>query len=145
MRISWNWLSELLDLSSVAGPVALGEILTSRGLEVESIDRLDQGFDKVVTAEILEFKRHPQADRLNVCQVKLNEGAPIEIVCGAPNVKSGAKVALAQVGAHLPNGVKIVASQIRGVQSNGMLCSESELKLSDSSEGILILPQSTPV
>ncbi len=145
MRISWNWLSQLVDLSGVESPLALGELLTSRGLEVETIEKMDQGFEKVVTAQILDYRTHPQADRLNLCRVTLGNGEILEIVCGAPNVKAGAKVALAQVGAHLPNGLKIVSSQIRGVTSNGMLCSEAELKISDSSQGILILPESTPL
>lgn len=146
MRISWNWLSELVDLSSLEGPQALAALLTARGLEVESVTSLGQGLKNVVTAQIVEFKPHPQADRLNLCQVITGvDVAPIEIVCGAPNVKAGAKVALAQVGAELPNGMKIVISKIRGVTSNGMLCSESELKLSESSEGIIILPESTPL
>jgi len=143
MRISWNWLSELVDLNKVDGPKGLAELLTARGLEVEAIERQDHGFAHVIVAQILEFQPHPQADRLNLCQVSTGQGSPIEIVCGARNVKAGAKVALAQVGAHLPNDLKIVVSKIRGVISNGMLCSEEELKLlksGDKSDGILILP-----
>jgi phenylalanyl-tRNA synthetase beta chain len=145
MRVSWNWLSELIDLSGVGGPSALAELLTNRGLEVEAVERLDQGFDHVVSAQILERSPHPQADRLSLCQVSLGSGPTLEIVCGAQNMKAGDKVALAQVGAHLPNGLKIVQSKIRGVVSNGMLCSESELGLKDESEGILILSPSTPL
>jgi phenylalanyl-tRNA synthetase beta chain len=111
MRISWNWLSELVDLSSLSGPSALAELLTQRGLEVESTERSDQGFDHVVTAQILEKKPHPQADRLSLCQVTIGSGEPLEIVCGAQNMKAGDKVALAMVGAHLPNGTKIAAGR----------------------------------
>jgi phenylalanyl-tRNA synthetase beta chain len=144
MRISWSWLSEFIDLSELGSPTALAELLTRRGLEVEAIERLDQGFEHVVTAQILERAPHPQADRLSICQVvTTGSGTPLEIVCGAQNMKAGDKVALAEVGAHLPNGVKISAGKIRGVVSNGMLCSEEELKLKESSEGILILPPST--
>src|ERR1700748_1508311 len=144
MRISWKWLSEMVDLSGVGGPAELAEILTRRGLEVEAIERMDQGFDKVVTVQILERNKHPEADRLSLCQVSLGSGEPLEIVCGAQNMKAGDKVALAQVGAKLPNGVQIAQSKIRGVVSNGMLCSEEELKLKEKSEGILILPPLTP-
>jgi len=145
MRISWKWLSELVDLSDLKSPEALAELLTRRGLEVEGIERQSSGFDHVVTAQILEKKPHPQADRLSLCQVTVGVGESFQIVCGAQNMKAGDKVALAQVGAHLPNGVKISQSKIRGETSNGMLCSEEELKLKDESEGIMILSESTPL
>ena len=145
MRISWNWLSEMVDLGAVNGPQGLAELLTRRGLEVEGIHGLAQGFDKVVTAKILERSPHPQADRLSLCKVTIGKGEPLEIVCGAQNMKAGDIVALAQIGAHLPNDLKIAQSKIRGVTSNGMLCSEEELKLKEKAEGILILPASTPL
>ena len=121
MRVSWKWLNELVDLSTlpgvknlaVDGPQSLADLLTSRGLEVEGIERLDHGFDKVVTAQILEKKPHPQADRLSLCKVTLGSGDPLDIVCGAQNMKTGDKVALAQVGANLPNGIKIAQSKIQ--------------------------------
>ncbi|MGZ3707301.1 MAG: phenylalanine--tRNA ligase subunit beta, partial [Bdellovibrionota bacterium] len=116
-----------------------------RGLEVEEIHAQGQGFDQVVSAQILERNPHPQADRLSLCKVTTGSGEPLEIVCGAQNMKAGDKVALAQIGAALPNGLKIALSKIRGVTSNGMLCSEEELKLKEKSEGILILPPSTPL
>src|SRR3954463_7629907 len=147
MKISWNWLSELVDLSSLGkgpeGPQKLADLLTSRGLEVEEVHRLDQGFEKVVTAQILERKKHPDSDRLSLCKVTIGSLEPLEIVCGAQNMKAGDKVALAQIGACLPNGLTIAQSKIRGVTSNGMLCSEEELGLKTSSEGILILPPAT--
>ena len=143
MRISWNWLSEWVDLSPIKGPSHLAELLIRRGLEVEQVESLGRGFEKVITAKILERAPHPQADRLSVCSVTVGSGEPLQIVCGAQNMKSGDKVALAQVGASLPNGVKIGESKIRGVLSFGMLCSEQELKLKDTSEGILILPPET--
>src|SRR3954470_10617832 len=128
MKISWQWLSELVDLASLGSgpdaPAKLAEILTSRGLEVEAVERQDRGFEKVVTAQILEKAKHPEADRLSLCKVTIGSGEPLEIVCGAQNMKAGDRVALAQVGADLPNGVKISAGKIRGVLSNGMLCSE---------------------
>jgi phenylalanyl-tRNA synthetase beta chain len=145
MRISWNWLSEMVDLSSVGGPAGLADLLTRRGLEVEAIERLDAGLEQVVTVQILERSPHPQADRLSICKVTRGEGEPLEIVCGAQNMKAGDRVALAQVGATLPNGMKIQQSKIRGVVSSGMLCSEEELGFKDTSDGILILPSDTPL
>src|SRR4051812_16234430 len=123
MKISWNWLSEMVDLGpkAVSGPAGLAELLTARGLEVEEIHERARGFEKVVTAQILEKKPHPQADRLSLCKVSVGSGAPLDIVCGAQNMKAGDKVALAQVGALLPNGLKIAQSKIRGETSNGML------------------------
>jgi phenylalanyl-tRNA synthetase beta chain len=143
MKISWNWLSELVDLSAVGTPEKLGELLTSRGLEVEGISHQGAGLEKVVSVKILERNPHPQADRLSLCKVSLGSGDPLEIVCGAQNMKAGDVVCLAQIGAELPNGLKITQSKIRGVVSNGMLCSEEELRFKDKSEGILILPADT--
>ena len=143
MKVSWNWLSELVDLASVGGPQKLADILTSRGLEVEEIHSQGQAFDHVVTAQILEKKPHPGSDRLSLCKVSIGSGEPLDIVCGAQNMKSGDKVALAMIGANLPNGMKIAQGKIRGEVSNGMLCSETELKLKDSSDGIMILPPAT--
>jgi phenylalanyl-tRNA synthetase beta chain len=153
MRISWKWLTEFVDLSTLPGckdlqaegPKALGDLLTSLGLEVEGIERQNQGFENVVTAQILKKDPHPQADRLSLCQVSTGSGEPLEIVCGAQNMKAGDKIALAQIGALLPNGIKITQSKIRGVVSNGMLCSAAELKLSEESDGLMILPSDTPL
>jgi phenylalanyl-tRNA synthetase beta chain len=149
MRVSWKWLNELVDLSSlgtgVTGAKALGELLTRRGLEVEDLQAQAAGWEQVVSVKILERNRHPEADRLSVCRVSLGSSDPLEIVCGAQNMKAGDIVALAQIGAKLPNGLKIEKSKIRGVISNGMLCSEEELGLADKSEGILILSESTPL
>jgi phenylalanyl-tRNA synthetase beta chain len=155
MKISWKWLSELVDLDKVGGPQGLADLLTSRGLEVEAIDRQDQGFEKVISVQILERNKHPEADRLSLCKVDTgaasgpgSKESPLEIVCGAQNMKAGDKVCLAQIGAELPNGLKIALSKIRGQTSNGMLCSEDELKLptlNGKSEGILILPSDTPI
>ncbi|MDR3607250.1 MAG: phenylalanine--tRNA ligase subunit beta [Oligoflexia bacterium] len=145
MKISWNWLSEMVDLSALSGPDALAALLTRRGLEVEEILPQAQGFERVVTVKILERNKHPEADRLSLCKVSLGSGEPLEIVCGAQNMKAGDIVALAQIGARLPNGLKIEKSKIRGVVSNGMLCSETELGLKKESEGILILPETTPL
>lgn len=143
MRISWNWLSEMVDLTRVGGPQGLADLLTSRGLEVEAVERQDLGLEKVVTAHIVERVQHPQSDRLSLCTVSIGSGEPLQIVCGAANARAGIKVALAQVGAALPNGLKIAVGKIRGVESYGMLCSLEELKLAEKSEGIMELPADT--
>ena len=143
MRISWNWLSEMVDLSKVGGPQGLADLLTSRGLEVEAVERQDQGLEKVITAHVVEREQHPQSDRLSLCKVSTGSGEPLQIVCGAANARAGIKVALAQIGAELPNGMKIGLGKIRGVESHGMLCSLEELKLAEKSEGIIELPVDT--
>ncbi|MBN20642.1 MAG: phenylalanine--tRNA ligase subunit beta [Bdellovibrionaceae bacterium] len=138
MNLSWNWLSEYVDLSQLRGPSELAELLTSLGLEVESIREQGKGLDHVVVAQVDVKEKHPDADRLSVC--KVNNGSEIlDIVCGAQNFKQGDRVVLAQVGALLPNGMKIKSGKIRGQISNGMLCSEAELGLADDAEGILVL------
>src|SRR5205814_820868 len=102
------------------------------------------GLEKVVVGKILERNKHPDADRLSLC--KVTDGTKeYSIVCGASNMKAGDKVALAYIGATLPNGVTLKKSKIRGVESEGMLCSEKELSFSEESEGILILPESATV
>jgi len=146
MIVSWNWLNDWVDCSKVeGGPKGLALLLTGLGLEVEGVRSLAEGMDLVLTVKILEKQKHPTADRLTVCMVSAgnpNEG-PLQIVCGATNMKAGDIVACAQVGALLPNGLKIEKSKIRGVESFGMLCSEEELCLKSKSEGILILPPTT--
>ncbi len=146
MKISYKWINEWVDLSDIAGPAALAELLTARGLEVESIQRQDEGLEKVISAQIILKDKHPEADRLSLCKVNPGGGAEyLDIVCGAQNMKVGDVVALAQIGAKLPNGMKIEKGKIRGAVSMGMLCSESELGFAKESDGILILPPKTPV
>ncbi|NDG85107.1 MAG: phenylalanine--tRNA ligase subunit beta, partial [Proteobacteria bacterium] len=146
MKISYKWINEWVDLSGLKGPEALADLLTARGLEVESLHRQDQGLEKVVTAQIILKDKHPEADRLSLCKVNPGGGAEyLDIVCGAQNMKVGDVVALAQIGANLPNGMKIEKGKIRGAVSMGMLCSEQELGFAKESEGILILPPKTPV
>lgn len=145
MKISWKWLSDWVDLEKVGTPERLADLLTARGLEVEGLHRQDAGFDRVVSAQILEKLKHPEADRLSVCTVSTGAAPYLQIVCGAQNMKRGDVVVLANIGAKLPNGLQIEKSKIRGVESFGMLCSEEELGLKDKAEGILILPEGTPV
>jgi phenylalanyl-tRNA synthetase beta chain len=137
MKFSVNWLREFVELPSSAEELA--ELLTLAGIEIERIEKHGANFDKVVVAQILASAQHPNADRLSVCQVEDGSGEQRQIVCGAQNYKVGDKVPLALPGAVLANDLKIKPSKLRGVESQGMLCSPSELGLSEESDGLLIL------
>src|SRR4030065_1028988 len=125
-------------------PSELAERLTMPGTEIESVTKTGANFTGVVTAQVITVDKHPNADKLSVCRVKTDKDE-FGIVCGARNMKPGDKVALALIGAELPGGFMIKRSKIRGVESEGMMCSEVELGLKDTSDGILILSQSTPL
>jgi phenylalanyl-tRNA synthetase beta chain len=137
MKFSVNWLREFIELPSSVEELA--ELLTLAGIEIEGIEKRGANFDKVLVAQITASSQHPNADRLSVCQVDDGSGQTRQIVCGAKNYKVGDKVPLALPGAALPNDLKIRASKLRGVESQGMLCSEIELGLSEEREGLLIL------
>ena len=140
MKIPFSWLKEFIDTR--LSPLQAQEALTMAGVEVSSCRFLGEGFDSVVTARILEMRPHPDADRLSLCKVT-DGSTTFGIVCGARNMKAGDAVALAKIGARLPNGIEIRKAKIRGQASEGMLCSEQELKLADASAGIMILPEDT--
>lgn len=142
MQFSERWLRSLVetDLSMHA----LGHTLTMAGLELEALQPAAPAFDGVVVAEILAAERHPDADRLQVCSVRTGEGAPLTIVCGAPNARVGLKTACALVGARLPE-LEIRQAKVRGVESSGMLCSAKELGIAGEAAGILELPADAPV
>lgn len=142
MKFSENWLRAYVnpDLDSDR----LAHALTMAGLEVEALESVAPPFDKVVVGEVLSLEKHPDADRLNVCQVDVGVGEPLQIVCGAANARAGAKVPCALVGAQLPK-MAIKQAKVRGVESSGMLCSESELGLADESSGLLLLPPDAAV
>ena len=149
MKISFNWLKSYLDFDLT--PERTSEILTDTGLEIEGLQKFEEiqgGLEGVVVGEIISCGPHPDADRLKVTQVNLG-GETVQIVCGAPNVNMGQKVMVATVGTNLhPNDggtFKIKKAKIRGVESFGMICAEDELGLGASHEGILILPNETPV
>ncbi len=138
MQISLNWLRDYIDLSGIS----LEDIvtnLTDLGLEVEGVEAITPLQGKVVAAEIIETTPHPDADKLQICQVKTDDTEPLTVVCGAPNARTGLRVACACIGAVLPGEFKIKASKIRGQKSQGMLCSGDELGLSSDSDGILEL------
>lgn len=142
MKVSISWLNEFVDMSGI-GVDDLSDRLTMAGLEIEGVEQLQRA-DKVITAEITDVKKHPDADRLSVCRV--NDGdSTYEVVCGADNVASGQIVPFAKVGAVLPNGMKIKKTKLRGVESFGMICSAAELGLEDKSDGIMPLSADTPV
>ena len=137
---SWlqNWTKPNLNTEQMI------DRFTMAGLEVGSCEMAAPDFENVVVAEVIETKRHPQADKLTVCQVNNGE-AIVQIVCGASNVREGLKVALAKPGAKLPGGLKISEAKLRGEPSAGMLCSAVELGCAESSDGIWELPKDAPV
>ena len=146
MKISLKWLNEFVDISDYFSKTQdLADLLTKAGLEVEEISDRAKDFKNVVVGYIQIKDKHPNADKLSLCQVEIAPGKVEQIVCGAQNHKTGDKVVVALPGAVLPGNFAIKKSKIRDVESNGMLCSLKELGLADSSEGILILPASAPV
>ena len=139
MKVSINWLRKFVDVSET--PAELAEMLTMLGLEAEV--GLDfSGFKKIVSAKVLSSKKHPNADKLKLCQVFDGEET-FHVVCGAPNVKAGQTVIFAKVGSVLPGDFNIKKAKIRGEESAGMICSEKELGISDEHDGILVLPDNT--
>ncbi len=143
MKISLNWLRELVDLP--ADVPELVDLLTLAGVEVEHVQTLGVAIPKIVVAQILESGRHPNADRLSVCKVDDGSGTPRQIVCGAKNFQVGDKVPLALPGAVMPGDFKIKVGKLRGVESEGMMCSAEELGLPKGADGLLILPADAPV
>jgi len=155
MKISYNWLVEYLPIDEstlkiTGDPQKISEILTSVGLEVESLERYEQvknGLDGLFTAKVLTCEPHPNADKLKITTVDNGKGEVLQIVCGAPNVQAGQNVILAPVGATLyplkGEPLSIKNAKIRGVESNGMLCAEDEIGLGASHEGIMVLDENT--
>ncbi len=151
MKVSLKWLSEYVD---VPGDLkAFCDRLDLTGTGVEGVETLGAAFQNVVTAQVVSKERHPDSDHMWVCQVDVgpwntdDDGnpAPLQIVCGAQNFQAGDHIVTALVGAELPGDIKIKKSKLRGVASCGMNCSERELGLGDSHEGIMILPEDAPV
>ena len=145
MKVSYNWLKSYLDFPYSAAE--LSEILTQTGLEVEGLEAINEiqgGLEGVVIGEVLSCEKHPDADKLKVTTVNIGAQAPLQIVCGAPNVAAGQKVIVATVGCTLypqpDQSFEIKKAKIRGVASEGMLCAEDELGLGESHDGIMVLP-----
>jgi phenylalanyl-tRNA synthetase beta chain len=142
MRVALGWLAEWIDVPPLE---ALVERLTLAGIEIERIERTGPDLSAIRVGHVVAREKHPDADKLSLCRVDVGAGEPLEIVCGAPNVAAGQRVAVALAGAELPGGLRIKKSKIRGVVSNGMICSARELGLGDSHEGILVLDASAPL
>jgi phenylalanyl-tRNA synthetase beta chain len=143
MRVPLSWLAEWIDLPDSHDE--LYERLTLGGLEIEGVERSGPDLSGIRVGRVVECGKHPSADKLSLCRVEVEDGEPLDIVCGAPNVASGQKVAVALPGVKLPDGMQIKKAKIRGVVSHGMICSERELGLGDAHEGILVLPQDAAV
>lgn len=137
MIVTSNWLKDFVDFD--LSPEELSHRLTMVGLEIDAMEKLGEGLDSVIVARLTSVEQHPEADRLTFCQVQTGSET-VQVVCGATNHKAGDLVALAMVGSVLPGDFKIKKSKIRGVESQGMLCSEKELHLAEESAGIMILP-----
>jgi phenylalanyl-tRNA synthetase beta chain len=137
MKFSVNWLREFVDLPK--NPEGIAELLTRAGIETKNIGTRGANIEQVIVSQITASSRHPNADRLTVCEVDNGGGTKRQIVCGATNYKVGDKVPLALPGAKLPNGTEIRKSKVRGVESEGMLCSPIELGLGEDASGLLIL------
>ncbi len=145
MKVSYNWLSQYVDIQDIS-PYELAEKLTRSGVAVDIVEKRNQGVEKVVVGHVLESEKHPNAEKLNLCTVDVGEGDSLQIVCGASNVAKGQKVPVALIGAKLPGDVKIKRTKLRGIESMGMICSSKELGLDEKllpkekTEGILVLP-----
>lgn len=137
MLVSLKWINNYIDIKEIAVD-EIARRLTMAGIEVEAVTKLPR-IDNLVTAKILTCEKHPEADKLNICKV-FDGTEEHQIVCGAPNAAAGLTVVLAKIGAVLPGDFKIKKAKIRGAESFGMLCSERELGLSDSHDGIISLP-----
>ena len=153
MDISYRWLRQYVDVED--SPKALANRLTRLGLEVDAWERVGSRLDGVVVGTVRAVRDHPNADRLVLCDVDLGDGEPVQIACGAPNVVEGQKAPVATVGTtlHLPDPddpdatttVTVEARSLRGEPSNGMICAEDELGLSDDHSGIMVLDDAAPV
>lgn len=143
MKISENWLRTWVN--PAIDSEKLSDQLTMLGLEVDEIAPAAKLFTGVVVGEVLTVEQHPDADRLRVTTVNIGSGEPLQIVCGAPNVRAGMKAPVATIGAVLPGDFKIKKGKLRGVESQGMLCGASEIDLEDKIDGLLELPADAPV
>ena len=149
MNISYKWLREYVDFELSAEEVAAA--LTSIGLEVGSVEEVQSikgGLEGLWTAQVLTCEEHPNSDHMHVCTVDVGQQEPVQIVCGASNVAAGQKVIVAVVGTKLYDGDEeftIKRSKLRGVESLGMICAEDEIGVGTSHEGIIVLPEDTPV
>ncbi|MEZ5673000.1 MAG: phenylalanine--tRNA ligase subunit beta [Thiotrichaceae bacterium] len=143
MKLSENWLHSWVNYT--LPPVELVNQLTMIGLEVEGLSPVAAEFTHVIIGEVRSVQPLPDTEKLKLCQVHINQSVSLNVVCGAPNVAVGQKVAVATPGAKLPDDIKIIETLVRGVKSQGMICSEAELGLSERGEGIMVLEHSAPI
>lgn len=144
MKLSLNWLKEFIEIND--SPDKIADILTKLGLEVEEIIDNSKKYSGFYVAEVIEKKDHPNADRLSVCQVKLSDDDVRTVICGAPNVDEKQKIILGTSGAIVPSaGFELEKRKIRGIESNGMICSQAELELGEDHSGIWILPNDAQI
>lgn len=143
MRISLNWLKEYVDIP--VDVMTLAEHLTMLGLEIEAIERPGAEISEVYIGQILSIEPHPDADKLVVCRTDIGREDPLQIICGATNMKVGDKVPTAVAGATLPGGFTITRRKMRGIESFGMMCSPKELGLGEDHQGLMVLDPETPV
>jgi phenylalanyl-tRNA synthetase beta chain len=142
VKISLNWLQDLVAWDCEADELAAR--LTMAGLNVEAVEEYQVALPGVVVGRVVEHGPHPNADRLSVCRVDDGTGEPLQVVCGAPNVRADLTVLLARIGTRLPNGLEIKKAKIRGVESHGMICSAREVGLGDDADGIVELETPDP-
>ena len=143
MKFTFSWLKDHLETDATLDEICTR--LTEIGLEVEDVDD-KAAFKPFVIAKVVSAEKHPQADRLKVLMVDIGQGAPVQVVCGAPNARAGLVGAFAAPGTYVPGiDVTLSVGNIRGVESRGMMCSEKELQISDSHDGIIDLPDDAPV
>lgn len=143
MLVPLSWLRDFAPFDG--DPVALGETFDDLGMVVEAIERIGAGLEAVIVAHVLDVRVHPGADRVRLVDVDTGDGEALQIVCGAPNVAAGQRVALAPIGAVLPGDFEIARRKVRGEWSNGMICSARELGLGDDAAGIMVLPDALEV
>src|SRR6201988_5475272 len=144
MKFTLAWLKEHLDTDALLD--AIVQKLTMIGLEVEGVEDKGKQLAPYVIARVTEAKQHPNADRLRVCMVNTGDGKPVQVVCGAPNARTGMTGVFVPPGAFIPGkNMTLAVGTIRGVESRGMLVSEFELQISDDHEGIIDLPEDAPV
>src|SRR5215469_702517 len=144
MKLTLAWLKEHLDTD--ASLAAIVDKLTMVGLEVEKVEDKAKAFAPFTIARVVACEQHPNADRLRVCMVDTGTGDPVQVVCGAPNARTGMKGVFSPPGSFIPGkNLTLSVGTIRGVESRGMLVSEFELQISDDHEGIIELPDDAPV
>src|SRR6478735_1190774 len=144
MKFTLSWLKDHLDTTASLDEIA--ETLTRIGLEVEGIEDRAKALSAYTIASVISAEPHPNADRLRVCLVDTGAGTPVQVVCGAPNARTGMKSVFSPPGTFIPGkNITLSVGTIRGVESHGMLCSAAELELSNDHDGIIDLPEDAPV